>query len=77
MPYANVVIDLSHFNGSPDLRQGQPAGVLGVLHKAAQGSSFADPRYAARRQECGLLQAVRTSRCANTVHGSAAFQEGR
>jgi lysozyme len=55
MPYANVVIDLSHFNGSPDLRQGQPAGVLGVLHKAAQGSSFADPRYAARRQEAQAL----------------------
>jgi lysozyme len=58
MAACNVVIDLSHNNETVDLVRAQANGVLGVIHKATQGSGFADPAYAARRQaakHAGLL----------------------
>ncbi|HTC48272.1 MAG TPA: glycoside hydrolase family 25 protein [Candidatus Aquilonibacter sp.] len=58
MAACNVVIDLSHNNGNVDFVKAQANGVLGVIHKATQGSGFADPAYAARRQaakNAGLL----------------------
>lgn len=55
MPYANVVIDLSHHNNAVNLEQAQDAGILAVIHKASQGSTFRDAQYAARRQQAKAL----------------------
>lgn len=58
MATSNIVIDLSHNNGNVDLARANAAGVVGVIHKATQGSGFKDPMYAARRQQAkqaGLL----------------------
>ncbi len=52
------VIDLSHYNSSVDFARLKSAGILGVIHKATEGVSFADPMYAARQQSAaaaGLL----------------------
>jgi lysozyme len=54
----NVIVDLSHFNGSVDLAQAKAAGIMGVIHKATQGTSFVDPLYHTNRekaQQAGLL----------------------
>lgn len=54
----NVIVDLSHQNGSVDLARAQAAGILGVIHKATQGTAFFDPMYQNNRvkaQEAGLL----------------------
>jgi len=37
------VIDLSHHNPTPDWQAIQAAGVVGVIHKATEGASYADP----------------------------------
>jgi lysozyme len=58
MPYANLVIDLSHYNSVADLQNAQAAGVLGIIHKASQGTTFPDAQYAPRREQAreqGLL----------------------
>ena len=58
MATSNIVIDLSHHNENVDLAEVSAAGIVGVIHKATQGSGFKDPRYAARRrqaQQAGLL----------------------
>jgi lysozyme len=55
---SNIVIDLSHNNENADLGEVRAAGVLGVIHKATQGSGFKDPMYASRRtqaKQAGLL----------------------
>jgi lysozyme len=49
MPGANVVIDLSHHNQGLDFSQIRNAGILGIIHKATQGTMYADPTYAAHR----------------------------
>lgn len=36
----NVVIDLSHHNGNPDLAGAKASGIAGVIHKATQGRSY-------------------------------------
>lgn len=54
----NVVVDLSHHNCNVDLGQAQSAGIVGVVHKATQGTSFVDPEYATNRAKAkaaGLL----------------------
>ena len=54
----NAVIDLSHHNGNIDLGLAKAAGILGVIHKATQGSQFKDPLYdsnGAKALEVGLL----------------------
>jgi lysozyme len=54
----NVVVDLSHYNGDPDLAAAKAAGTLGVIHKATQGTSFVDPMYHTNRgkaQQAELL----------------------
>ena len=48
-PGLNVVIDLSHHNNNVDFVEIAAAGVLGVIHKATQGTTGVDPMYAARR----------------------------
>jgi len=57
-PGLNVVIDLSHHNNYVDFAKVAAAGVLGVIHKATQGTTTVDPLYAQRRGEAlaaGLL----------------------
>lgn len=39
----NVIVDLSHHNHKPDLQAAADAGILGVIHKATQGTGFVDP----------------------------------
>ena len=48
-PGLNCVIDLSHHNSSVDFGKIAAAGVLGVIHKATQGTTGVDPLYAQRR----------------------------
>lgn len=58
MPTSNVVVDLSHSNASVDFNKAKAAGILGVFHKATQGTGFVDPMYAKRRKlatSAGLL----------------------
>jgi lysozyme len=53
-----LVVDLSHHNPEPDFAQAKAAGLVGVIHKATQGTGFVDSRYAARKQaalDAGLL----------------------
>jgi len=58
MTTCNVVIDLSHNNANVNLQRAQAGGILGVIHKATQGTGFSDPMYAIRRKaakDAGLL----------------------
>jgi lysozyme len=45
MAYTNTVIDISHHNGPLDLSIAQNAGIVGVIQKATQGTTFSDPTY--------------------------------
>lgn len=47
----NVVVDLSHHNASVDFAALGAAGIVGILHKATQGTGYADPTYAARQPQ--------------------------
>jgi len=54
----NVVIDLSHHQETVDFEQIKDAGIVGVIHKATQGLTYTDAKYAERRDEAlskGLL----------------------
>jgi lysozyme len=54
----NAVVDISHHNANVDFSKLKAAGILGVIHKASQGSVGADPTYAQHRAgalEAGLL----------------------
>ena len=53
MGSCNVVVDLSHNNPTADFVTAQAAGIVGVIHKATQGTGFADPAYSSRRQQAG------------------------
>jgi len=58
LPGLNAVIDLSHHNGTPDFQKIAADGIVGVIHKATQGTKNVDPTYATRRQgalDAGLL----------------------
>jgi lysozyme len=44
-----LVIDLSHHNADPDLARVRASGVVGVIHKATQGTGYVDPAYARRK----------------------------
>ncbi len=46
----DAIIDLSHFNVNPDFQAAKAAGILAVIHKATQGTTFVDPAYDAHRQ---------------------------
>ena len=39
----NVIVDLSHHNGNVNLAQAKAPGIVGVIHKATQGTSYVDP----------------------------------
>lgn len=54
----NVVVDISHHNGNVNLAQAKQAGIVGVIHKATQGTNLIDNKYQANRQQAqaaGLL----------------------
>lgn len=54
----DVVIDLSHFNTVTSFAEVKQGGIVGVIHKATQGTGWSDPTYASRKQEAlaaGLL----------------------
>ena len=54
----NVVVDISHHNGNVDLAKAQAAGIVGIIHKATQGTSMIDNMYEKNRQKAegaGLL----------------------
>jgi len=54
----DAVIDLSHHNSVSSFADLRAAGVFGVIHKATQGATYVDPRFAERRQlveAAGLL----------------------
>jgi lysozyme len=54
----NVVVDISHHNGNVDLMKAKEAGIVGVIHKATQGTGMFDSRYEQNRQKAqaaGLL----------------------
>lgn len=53
-----MVIDLSHYNNNPNFAKVGADGVVGVIHKATQGTGYVDPTYKARKPEAlqaGLL----------------------
>jgi lysozyme len=45
----DAIIDLSHFNVNPNFAVAKSAGILGVIHKATQGTAFTDPAYTLHR----------------------------
>lgn len=50
MPKLNVIVDLSHHNQNLDFSQiKNSGGILGIIHKATQGSSYEDPTYKAHK----------------------------
>lgn len=54
----NVVVDISHHNGNIDLAAAAQAGIVGVIHKATQGTTMIDNMYQQNRQKAqaaGLL----------------------
>jgi lysozyme len=46
----NVVIDLSHYNDVTSFSDIKASGIVGVIHKATQGTGDRDPTYASRRE---------------------------
>lgn len=53
-----TVVDLSHHNATADFVQAKAAGVVGIIHKATQGTGFVDSKFAARAAKAkaaGLL----------------------
>lgn len=59
MPELNAVIDISHHNGAGlDFAKAKADGIVGVIHKASQGLTVGDARYASNRAKAtaaGLL----------------------
>lgn len=52
------VADISHHNTVHDMSAAAAAGLWGIIHKASQGSNYADPDYAKHRQmtlDAGML----------------------
>ncbi|HEV2991072.1 MAG TPA: GH25 family lysozyme [Candidatus Angelobacter sp.] len=47
----NVVVDISHHNGNVDLGAAKAGGIVGVIHKATQGTSFVDSQYTINKQK--------------------------
>ena len=55
MAYTNAVIDISHHNGTIDLSNAQRAGMVGIIQKATQGTSYRDPTYQSNFQQAQSL----------------------
>jgi len=63
----NVVVDLSHFNGSVDLSAAAQSGIVGVIHKATQGTRYQDPMYETNKAKAAA---------ANLLWGAYHFGDG-
>jgi len=48
---SSPVIDLSHHNPTPDWNALKAAGVVGIIHKATEGTSYVDPTYGQRAHD--------------------------
>ena len=58
MDICNVIIDLSRNNPNVDFHGLGANNIIGIIHKATQGSGFSDPVYVQRREaakNAGLL----------------------
>lgn len=65
------VIDLYHGDTVNDFAAMKAAGILGVIHKCTQGSGYADPAYATRREAAtaaGLLWGAYTFNTGDDVN---------
>ena len=54
----NAVVDISHHNGNVNLQVAKADGIIGVIHKATQGTTIVDPMYQTNRTQAanaGLL----------------------
>jgi lysozyme len=54
----NAVVDISHHNGNVNLQLAEADGIVGVIHKATQGTTIVDPMYQTNRTQAanaGLL----------------------
>jgi GH25 family lysozyme M1 (1,4-beta-N-acetylmuramidase) len=54
----NAVVDISHHNGNVNLQLAKADGIIGVIHKATQGTTILDPMYVTNRTQAqneGLL----------------------
>jgi lysozyme len=54
----NAIVDISHHNGNIDLQLAKADGIIGVIHKATQGTTGVDPMYQTNRAKAaaaGLL----------------------
>lgn len=49
--YLNAVVDLSHWNGNPDLQAANRAGIAGIIQKATQGTNSKDVTFQQNRQK--------------------------
>jgi lysozyme len=49
MPMLNAVVDLSHHNTVTSFADARAAGILGVIHKATEGTQFVDAKYNERQ----------------------------
>jgi lysozyme len=49
MALLNVVIDISHHNTITNFQEAKDSGVIGVIHKATEGTTFVDAKYNERR----------------------------
>lgn len=50
MANPTIIVDLSHHNPEPDWQALKAGGIVGVILKATEGTSYVDPTYAKRRQ---------------------------
>jgi len=51
MAELNAVVDLSHHNGLVTFAKAKKSGLLGVIHKATQGTQYSDPQYPVNRSK--------------------------
>lgn len=47
----NVVVDLSHYNNVTDFNTVKGDGIVGIIHKATQGTTITDSKYYSRQPE--------------------------
>lgn len=66
-------IDISHWQPAVDFAAVARAGVVGVIHKVSEGSSYTDPTYAGRKQQA-LDAGLRWGGYHFLKHGSVAKQ---
>ena len=51
-PVHRMALDLSHHNTVRSFQKVVDAGIVGIIHKATEGTSFVDRKYAGRRKGC-------------------------